>query len=82
MTMTKTTIMTMSFDEHDHDHDQHEQREVHTLESEVGGPVCRRSRGEPRRHRGSISSAGNIFNDDHCKEKYNYEEGFQESEHT
>ena len=79
--MTKATIMTMSF-EHDHDQDQREQRQVHTLESVVEELVCRRSRGEPRRHRGSISSAGNIFNDDHCKEKYNYEEGFQEREHT
>ena len=35
--------------------------------------VCRRSRGEPRLPRGSISSAGNIFNDNHCNEKDDYE---------
>ena len=81
MTMTKATIMTKSF-EHDHDQDQHEQRQVQTLESEVEELVCRRSRGEPRRPRGSISSAGNIFNDKYCKEKYNYEEGSQDREHT
>ena len=81
MTMTKTAIMTMNF-EHDHDQDQHEQRQVHTLESEVEELVCRKSRGEPRQHRGSISSAGININDEHCNEKYNYEEGFQESEHT
>ena len=71
MTLTKTTIMTMSF-EHDHEHDQHEQRQLHTLESVVEELVCRRSRGEPRLPRGSISSAGNIFNDDQCNEKIDY----------
>ena len=74
--MTKTTIMTMSF-EHDHEHDQHEQGQLHTLESVVEELVCRRSRGEPRLPRGSISSAGNIFNDDHCNEKYNHEGVFK-----
>ena len=63
--LTMTTIMTMSLEEHDHDHDQHEQREVHTLESEVEELVCRKSRGEPLLHRGSISSAGNILYDHH-----------------
>ena len=69
--MTKTTIMTKSF-EHDYDHDQHEQGQVQTLESVVEELVCRKSRGEPRLHQGSISSAGNIFNDDHCNEKIDY----------
>ena len=71
-----TTIMTMSF-EHDHDHDQQEQRQVQTLESEVEELVCRKSRGEPRRPRGSISSTGNIFNDNHCNGKDDYEEAFK-----
>ena len=75
--LTMTTIMIMSFEKHDHDNDQHEQREVHTIESEVEEPVCKRSREEPRPPRGSISSTGNIFNDNHCNEKDDYEDVFK-----
>ena len=75
--LTMTTIMILSFEKHDHDNDQHEQREVHTIESEVEEPVCKRSREEPRPPRGSISSTGNIFNDNHCNEKDDYEDVFR-----